>query len=114
MKKKLITVKLRMVSQIQVTENVNAKPSLNSDRKFFLSAEFVAGGWAQIKIAKLMKKVAASTAKATGGPRALTSKPPAMGPITRLSCRARPRNELAATRISFGTTSGMIALIAGR
>jgi hypothetical protein len=55
----------------------------------------------------------ASNANAAGGPAVATRRPPTIGPATRAPCRESPWTALPATRISSGTSSGMIAPSAG-
>src|SRR6202158_5342347 len=110
----LTSAKPKIVIHSQGIENVKRKPPQTSAKNRSPEGA-TAGGRLVIRSApKLMEYDAALKANAGGGPTNATSNPAPSGPTTRAPCRLRARKALAANSVSFGTSSGMIALIAGR
>ena len=77
----------------------------------FLSG-FVTEGILDINQAEI-KKVQASTIKATRIPNRLTTTPPRAAPKANMTDQVDPLRALAVTRCSLGTREGMMALLAG-
>jgi len=95
------------------SENVNATPSRISRRIGWRGAGTERVELAASSTRKLTKKVRLSARKAQPGPADATISPPMTGPVSRAPWRENERRVLPCTRMSAGTSSGMIAPIAG-
>src|SRR5438093_564012 len=103
----------KIVTQSHSTEKTNAKPSRISVRIEARDPAVDARARVIATAAAERKNVTALNANAADGPAVATRRPPTTGPPTRAPWRERPCTALPGTRISSGTSSGMIAPSAG-